>query len=90
MRPYSNLSNLVIWDYYLVDSLSYGSPYDLEVVEREMSLSEEQQLLDQPPQQLQPQEEEHTSRTLNACYDDVHLLLPDACTHLLQVWRREI
>ena len=79
LRPYSNIANLKIWDYYLSDGLAHGSPYDLEIVEREMSLDEEQQCIDAGPQLP------NSRRLLNACYDDIHQLQPDSCTFLLQV-----
>ena len=44
LRPYSNLANLVIWDYYTQEDLAHGPSYDFESVSKEMREMEEQQL----------------------------------------------
>ncbi|KAL3842272.1 hypothetical protein ACJMK2_020304 [Sinanodonta woodiana] len=72
LRPYSNLSNLKIWDYYTTEDLSHGPSYDLDVVQKEIRLSDEQEVID-----AQGHEAEHR-RTINGCYDSVLFLQPDS------------
>lgn len=41
IRPYCNISNLLIWDYYLDEQLNHGPSYDFEVVQMEKQRREE-------------------------------------------------
>ncbi len=78
LRPYSNISSLKIWDYFLGEDLCRGPSYDFEVIAAEKQLEYDQELVDGTV---------NTSmrKIVNACYDDVAQVQPDACTHLLQV-----
>lgn len=78
LRPYSNVSNLKLWDYFLKEDLAHGPPYDLEVIEREEHKEEEDALIDGP---ISPS----LRKVVNGCYDNVDRLLPDACHYLIQV-----
>jgi len=31
LRPFSHMSDLVLWDYYIKEELRYGPSYDLEI-----------------------------------------------------------
>ncbi|XP_074660812.1 myotubularin-related protein 13-like [Tubulanus polymorphus] len=75
LRPYSNISNLKIWDYYLNENLAHGPPYDFEVVAKETKQEEEHELIDGPPSMR---------RIVNGCYDNIDSKMPDACTFYLQ------
>lgn len=78
LRPYSNISNLVIWDYYVKEDLAHGPTYDLEMMSLEGTSEEEGSLSEGPA--IVP-----VRRIINGCYDDVTQLEPDSCTYLLQV-----
>ena len=77
LRPYSNVSNLVIWDYFILEDLAHGPSYDLEIVAEEMRMEEEAELADNPSAMA-------VRRIVNGCYDDVSHMQPEACVHLLQ------
>ena len=81
LRPYSNVSNLKLWDYYLKEDLAHGPPYDLEVIEKEENREEEEALIDGP---MSPS----MRKVVNGCYDNVERLLPDSCHYLMQVGRK--
>jgi len=76
LRPYSNISNLKLWDYYMKEDLAHGPSYDFEAVAREMKMLEEQDMVDGPMTS-------NTRRIVNACYDNVDQQQPESCTHLL-------
>ena len=78
LRPYSNISNLKLWDYYLEEDLAHGPPYDLEVIEMEESREVEEALIDGP---ISPS----MRKVVNGCYDNTDRLLPNACHYLMQV-----
>ena len=80
LRPYSNVSNLHIWEYYLKEDLARGPSYDFEVIQKEIRMDEDQALIEGP---LVPS----LRRVLNAAYDNVEQTQPDAFTYLLQVRR---
>lgn len=83
LRPYSNIANLELWDYYLEEDLHHGPSYDFEVVAKEMRDEEDQELIDgplAPPTSLR--------KVVNSCYDDIKHVQPDACAHLLKVGRQ--
>ena len=78
LRPYSSISNLRIWDYYIKEDLAHGPSYDFEAVAKERRIEEEQMMIDGP---LAPS----PRKILNGCYDNVEQLQPDAFVHMLQV-----
>jgi hypothetical protein len=78
LRPYSNITNLKIWNYYLSEDLAHGPPYDLEVVEREEHKEEEDALIDGP---VSPS----NRKVVNSCYDSVERVMPDSCHYLIRV-----
>ena len=65
------------------EDLAHGPAYDFEVVEREVSLDEEQELVDVAPLDVAPR----SRKLINGCYDNVQQLQPDSCTYLLRVSR---
>ena len=78
LRPYSNTSNLMLWDYYLTEDLAHGPSYDFEIAETETSYQEEQEMVDGP---MTPS----SRKIINGCYDNIGNLEPDACSFLTQV-----
>ena len=69
LRPYSNLSNLKIWDYYLTEDLAHGPSYDIEVTQREIRQNEDQE----PVETIgQPRR-----KVVNGCYDNILIQQPD-------------
>ncbi|RUS71898.1 hypothetical protein EGW08_020336 [Elysia chlorotica] len=66
-RPYSNVSNLKIWDFFTTEDLHRGAPYDLDLEEGEGQGEE-----------LEAEAMGVTRRrTLNACYHNIMLQQPD-------------
>ena len=78
LRPYSNVSNLHVWEYYLKEDLARGPSYDFEVIQKEIRLDEDQALIEGP---LVPS----PRLVLNAAYDNNEQVQPDAFTYFLQV-----
>lgn len=74
LRPYSNVSNLNIWDYFVCEDLSFGPSYDLEMTSTSL---EEQEFHD-------ISRLVSNRRIVNSCYDDVPSAIPDAFTYLLK------
>ena len=69
LRPYSNLSNLKIWDYFLTEDLAHGPSYDIEVTQREIHQNEDQE----PVETIgQPRR-----KVVNGCYDNIMIQQPD-------------
>lgn len=69
LRPYSNLSNLKIWDYYVTEDLAHGPSYDIEVTQREIRQNEDQE----PVETIgQPRR-----KVVNVCYDNILIQQPD-------------
>ncbi|GFR74219.1 myotubularin-related protein 13 [Elysia marginata] len=67
LRPYSNVSNLKIWDFFTTEDLHRGAPYDLDLEEGEGQGEE-----------LEAEAMGVTKRrTLNACYHNILLQQPD-------------
>ncbi|KAL4225636.1 ARS-binding factor 1 [Mactra antiquata] len=69
LRPYSNLSNLKIWDYYTTEDLAHGPSYDIEVVQKEIRQNEDQESVELLGQSQR--------KIVNGCYDSVMLQQPD-------------
>ncbi|XP_052797634.1 myotubularin-related protein 13-like isoform X4 [Mya arenaria] len=69
LRPYSNLSNMKIWDYYLTEDLAHGPSYDIEVAQREISQNEDTDSLEMPGHMVR--------KIINGCYDNIMLQQPD-------------
>lgn len=78
MRPFTHLSSLKIWDYYLTEDLAHGSPFDFEVTACDLKTEEEQEMIDGPSTTS-------ARKVINGCYDDVTLTEPAVCKFLLQV-----
>ncbi|XP_022243465.1 myotubularin-related protein 13-like [Limulus polyphemus] len=78
LRPYSNISNLEIWDYFLKEELSHGPPYDLEAVAMEKQKEEESQAADGIPR-------ETSRKIVNACCDNMQTVQPDVFSHMLEI-----
>ncbi|GBL87002.1 Myotubularin-related protein 13 [Araneus ventricosus] len=77
LRPYSNISNLVIWDYYLEEELAHGPSYDLELVAMERQREEESEAADGSSNLS-------SRRIVNTCYDNVQTVQPDFFTQILE------
>ena len=79
LRPHSNLANLVVWDYYIEENLAHGPPYDLELVVKETQQQASEMAFGDEAL-------ESTGRvTMNNCYNNVTLNMPNAFTSYLQV-----
>ena len=77
LRPFSNFSNLKLWDYYLTEDLAHGSFYDFELLD-EMHADDESDIVDLPLTSV-------PRCIVNSCYDNVMQVVPDSCSYLLQV-----
>ena len=67
-----------VWDYYLVEYLTDGSRYDIEIAESAERRREEDALIDG----IAPAK---ARRVVHAWYDDVSRTIADDCSYLLQV-----
>lgn len=94
LRPYSQLSNLEVWEYYLEETLCHGPIYDPELValERGPKGGEPPHAMPTPLLSRPPGAGAASSassgvarRTLHPCYDDVPDAQPDVFTQLLEV-----
>ncbi|CAL1540470.1 unnamed protein product [Lymnaea stagnalis] len=78
LRPYSNVSNLKIWDFYITEDLHRGSPYDLDLDESEIR-SEDLEV-----------EGVTRRKVINASYHSVFLQQPDFfCSKIQEINRLE-
>lgn len=77
LRPYSNLANLKVWDYYLTEDLAHGPSYDIEVVNREIRQNEEHEMIEGLGLERR--------KIINGCYDNILLKQPDFFRWQLQV-----
>ena len=78
---YTHLRNTFVcqvWDYYLVEYLTDGSRYDIEIAESAEHRREEDALIDG----IAPAK---ARRVVHAWYDDVSRTIADDCSYLLQV-----
>ncbi|KAH8025009.1 hypothetical protein HPB51_002423 [Rhipicephalus microplus] len=85
LRPYSNLSNLEVWDYYLEETLCHGPIYDPELVVLERG----PKVIPEPMAPQRPGASGNTSnapsrRILYPCYDDAGDAEADVFTQLLE------
>nr|XP_014348815.1 PREDICTED: myotubularin-related protein 5 [Latimeria chalumnae] len=76
LRPYSNISNLKIWDYYTSEVLSEGPSYDLDPSSGQQEQPEEGDRQDTATPQTQ-------RKIIWPCYDNQGKVEPDAITRLL-------
>lgn len=77
LRPFSHLSDLVLWDYYTTEELRYGPPYDLEVLGLEQQ-QEEEDALDDMDLTMRP-----AKHCLSSGYDNLAVDHPNSTSHLL-------
>uniref|UniRef100_A0A3Q2PJ12 SET binding factor 1 n=1 Tax=Fundulus heteroclitus TaxID=8078 RepID=A0A3Q2PJ12_FUNHE len=78
LRPYTFVSNLKVWDFYLEETLSEGPPYDWELRSRHERLAEE------TAEKADAGAPKSQRRIVWPCYDDLSRAMPDAITKLLQ------
>ncbi|XP_032895817.1 myotubularin-related protein 5 isoform X4 [Amblyraja radiata] len=77
LRPYGNISNLKVWDYYTHETLSEGPPYDWELVYGRREQVDDGERMDT----MAPQ----THRKIVwPCYDNQNKTEPDAISKLLE------
>jgi myotubularin-related protein 5/13 len=81
LRPFTDMSNLQIWNYFVTDDLAHGPSYDFEVTAYDLKLEEEQELIDGPTSTS-------SRKVVNSCYDNIELTQPAACSFLLQEIQR--
>ncbi|CAI5786790.1 Hypothetical predicted protein [Podarcis lilfordi] len=77
LRPYSNVSNLKVWDYYTQETLSEGPSYDWELVQSQTDPVEEAA----QPDTSAPQSRR---KIVWPCYDNRSRTEPDAISRLLE------
>ncbi|PKK17931.1 hypothetical protein A306_00000258 [Columba livia] len=77
LRPYSNISNLKVWDYYTEETLSEGPSYDWELAQGQPEHVEEadRQGTGAPPTKR---------KIIWPCYDNRSRVEPDAISKLLE------
>lgn len=77
LRPYSNVSNLKVWDFYTEETLAEGPPYDWELAQGPPEPPEEERPDGGAPQSRR--------RVVWPCYDSCPRAQPDAISQLLEV-----
>jgi len=78
LRPFSHMSDLVLWDYYIKEELRYGPSYDLEIAGLELQQEQEvDSMTEQPSMRL-------TKYSMTHGYDNIVNDQPDITTHLLK------
>ncbi|XP_057364359.1 myotubularin-related protein 5 isoform X6 [Manis pentadactyla] len=80
LRPYSNVSNLKVWDFYTEETLSEGPPYDWELAQGPPEPPEEERPDGGAPQSRR--------RVVWPCYDSRPRAQPDAISRLLEELQR--
>ncbi|KAM6425055.1 myotubularin-related protein 5 [Rhynochetos jubatus] len=78
LRPYSNVSNLKVWDYYTEETLSEGPPYDWELGRGQPGAAEEAE------RQQDAGAPQSKRRIIWPCYDNRSRVEPDAISKLLE------
>ncbi|XP_008288740.1 myotubularin-related protein 5 isoform X6 [Stegastes partitus] len=78
LRPYTFISNLKVWDFYMEETLSEGPSYDWELRGRQERIAEE---TTEKPETTGPKSQR---RIVWPCYDSLSKAVPDAITKLLQ------
>lgn len=78
LRPYSNISNLKVWDYYTEETLSEGPSYDWELAQGQPEPPEE-------PDRQDTAAPQSKRRIIWPCYDNRSRVEPDAISKLLEV-----
>uniref|UniRef100_UPI00398EB046 myotubularin-related protein 5 isoform X1 n=1 Tax=Pristiophorus japonicus TaxID=55135 RepID=UPI00398EB046 len=77
LRPYGNISNLKVWDYYTHETLSEGPSYDWELVYGRREHMDEGERTDTMAPQTQ-------RKIIWPCYDNQNKMEPDAISKLLE------
>ncbi|PNI20160.1 SBF1 isoform 4 [Pan troglodytes] len=80
LRPYSNVSNLKVWDFYTEETLAEGPPYDWELAQGPPEPPEEERSDGGAPQSRR--------RVVWPCYDSCPRAQPDAISRLLEELQR--
>ncbi|XP_068959032.1 myotubularin-related protein 5 isoform X3 [Petaurus breviceps papuanus] len=80
LRPYSNVSNLKVWDFYTRETLAEGPPYDWELAQGPPEPLEEERPDGGAPQSRR--------RVIWPCYDSRLRAQPDAISRLLEELQR--
>lgn len=78
LRPYTFISNLKVWDFYMEETLSEGPSYDWEQRGRQEHVAEE------APEKPDSGGPKSQRRIAWPCYDNLSKAVPDAITKLLQ------
>nr|XP_020456937.1 myotubularin-related protein 5 isoform X2 [Monopterus albus] len=77
LKPYTFISNLKVWDFYMEETLSEGPSYDWELRGRQEHMAEETL---EKPDTTGPKSQRHI---VWPCYDNLNKVVPDAITKLL-------
>lgn len=78
LRPYSNISNLKVWDYYTAETLAEGPSYDWELAQGPAEPADEAERQETGAPQSK-------RRIIWPCYDNRGRVEPDAISKLLEV-----
>ncbi|KAF7655855.1 hypothetical protein LDENG_00049320 [Lucifuga dentata] len=79
LRPYTFISNLKVWDFYMEETLSEGPSYDWELVR-----GRQERLAEETPEKPDTSGPKSQRRIVWPCYDNLNKVVPDAITKLLQ------
>lgn len=82
LRPYTFISNLKVWDFYTEETLSEGPSYDWEL------RSWQERIAKETPDKPDSGAPKSQRRIVWPCYNNVHKIVPDAITKLLQDLQR--
>ncbi|XP_044042946.1 myotubularin-related protein 5 isoform X4 [Siniperca chuatsi] len=78
LRPYTFISNLKVWEFYMEETLSEGPSYDWELRGRQERVAEE------TPEKPDTSGPKSQRCIVWPCYDSLSKVVPDAITKLLQ------
>ncbi|KAI1296516.1 Myotubularin-related protein 13 [Halotydeus destructor] len=78
LKPYYNISNLSIWEYYLEEDLAHGFSYDIELIAAEKQRLDEKEATDQSSSGPKS-----SRRACNASYHSVEHFEPNSVSLML-------
>lgn len=79
LRPYSNISNLKVWEFYTEETLSEGPSFDWELVR-----GRPERVAEETPEKPDTTGSQSQRSIVWPCYDSRSKVVPDAITKLLQ------
>ncbi|XP_073671830.1 myotubularin-related protein 5 isoform X3 [Paramisgurnus dabryanus] len=79
LKPYSFISNLKVWDFYMEETLSEGPSFDWELVR-----GRQEKLTEEAGDRQDTTASKSQRKIVWPCYDSLNKVVPDAITKLLQ------